>query len=195
MIPAFVLVVAAVAYRIATGLMISSGTTWPSNFAPFAAIALCGAAYFPRGYRLAVPLVALLFSDIVLNTYYRFPLLDPRIVCHYLALLLVAGLGLLLRRRASIMTLLPASLAASTIFYVITNTFSWLADPGYMKNLAGLWQALTVGLPQYSATPTWMFFRNSLVSDLLFTALFVACIHFGRSGERLGSKPSISRAA
>ena len=52
------------------------------------------------------------------------------------------------------------------------------------KNFAGLIQALTVGLPQYSATPTWMFFRNSLVSDLLFTGLFVLCMNFGRSSER-----------
>ena len=67
---------------------------------------------------------------------------------------------------------------------MITNAFSWFTDPGYAKNFAGLIQALTVGLPQYSATPTWMFFRNSLVSDLFFTAVFVLCMNFGRSAER-----------
>jgi hypothetical protein len=67
------------------------------------------------------------------------------------------------------------------MFYVITNTFSWLSDPGYAKNLAGLIQSLTIGLPQYSATPTWMFFRNSLISDLVFTGLFVVCMNAGRS--------------
>jgi Family of unknown function (DUF6580) len=67
---------------------------------------------------------------------------------------------------------------------LITNTFSWLSDSGYVKNLAGLIQALTVGLPQYSATPTWMFFRNSLLSDLFFTLLFVACMNFGRKTSR-----------
>ena len=46
-------------------------------------------------------------------------------------------------------------------------------------------QALTVGLPQYGATPTWMFFRNSLVSDLLFTLLFVACMSFSRRAAAL----------
>jgi hypothetical protein len=84
----------------------------------------------------------------------------------------------------SLKTLLPASIVASTMFYVITNTFSWLSDPGYAKNLAGLIQSLTVGLPQYSATPTWMFFRNSLVSDLIFTGLFVVCMNAGRSMGR-----------
>ena len=37
------------------------------------------------------------------------------------------------------------------------TSFSWLSDPGYAKNFAGLIQSLTVGLPSYSATPTWMF--------------------------------------
>jgi hypothetical protein len=91
---------------------------------------------------------------------------------------------LLLQRRASWKTLLPASLAASLTFYVVTNWVSWIYEPGYAKNFAGLIQALTLGLPQYSATPSWMFFRNSLISDLLFTLLFVLCMNFGRSTER-----------
>jgi len=96
-----------------------------------------------------------------------------------------------LQNRASLKTLLPASIVGSTIFYAITNAFSWLSDPGYAKNFAGLIQALTTGLPQYSATPSWMFFRNSLISDLLFTLLFVLCMNFGRSME--GSRARAAR--
>jgi hypothetical protein len=183
MIPA-ILILAAVIFRIVTGLAIISGSTWLSNFAPLAAIALCGAVYFQAKLKFALPLGALLLSDIVLNMYYSAPLLAPEIVCRYLALALVGWLGLALANRPSWKTLLPASLAGSTLFYVITNVFSWLSDPGYVKNFAGLIQALTVGLPQYSATPTWMFFRNSIVSDLLFTGLFVLCMNFVRSSER-----------
>jgi hypothetical protein len=91
---------------------------------------------------------------------------------------------LVLQNRASLKTLLPASVGASAIFYLITNAFSWFTDPGYTKNFTGLIQALTVGLPQYGATPAWMFFRNSLLSDLFFTAVFVLCRNFGRSTER-----------
>jgi hypothetical protein len=181
MIPAFLLIVAAVAYRIVTGLAITSGTTWLSNFAPMAAIALCGAAYFPARYKFTVPLIALFISDVVLNMHYGFSLFSPFVASHYLGFALVGGLGLLLRNRASLKTLLPASLAASLIFYVVTNIVSWAFDPGYVKNFGGLLQALTVGLPAYSATPTWMFFRNSLLSDLLFTGLFILCMHWGRT--------------
>jgi len=181
MIPAFLLIVVVVAYRIVTGLAITSGTAWLSNFAPMAAIALCGAAYFPARYKFTVPLIALFISDVVLNMHYGFSLFSPFVASHYLGFALVGGLGLLLQNRASLKTLLPASLAASFIFYVVTNIVSWAFDPGYVKNFGGLLQALTVGVPAYSATPTWMFFRNSLLSDLLFTGLFVLCMHWGRT--------------
>jgi Family of unknown function (DUF6580) len=181
MIPALFLVLLAVVYRIATAVIVQSGGgAWLSNFAPLAAIALCSAIYFPRKYKFTVPLAALLISDIVLDLYYRASLFDPLILCRYFAFALVGLLGLAISRRASLKTIVPASIAGSALFYGITNAFSWLTDPGYVKNLAGLIQSLTVGLPQYGSTPTWMFFRNSLVSDLLFTLLFVACMSFSR---------------
>ena len=184
MIPALLLVFSAVAYRVTTGLLIHSGAGWLSNFAPLAAIALCSAAYFPKKYKFSVPLVTLFISDAVINFRYSVPLFDPQILLRYLALVMVGCVGLLLQNRASLKTLLPASVVGSTIFYTITNVFSWLSDPGYVKTLGGLIQALTVGLPQYSATPSWMFFRNSLISDLLFTLLFVLSMNFGQSTAR-----------
>jgi hypothetical protein len=184
MIPALILILAAVAYRIAAGLLIHSGATWLSNFAPLAAIALCGAAYFPTKFKFTVPLGALFISDLFLNYVYAAPLIQSHMLSRYIALALVGLLGFALQNRASVKTLLPASIVGSTIFYLITNSFSWLSDPGYVKNFGGLIQALTVGLPEYSATPTWMFFRNSLLSDLFFTLLFVACMNFGRKTSR-----------
>jgi hypothetical protein len=194
MIPALFLILVAIAYRIATGVLIHSGTTWLSNFAPLAAIALCGAVYFPRKYKFTVPFVALLISDIVLNFYYH-ATWDALIVFRYAAFALVGCLGFAIRNRATLKTIIPASLAGSTLFYLITNVFSWLTDPGYAKTFAGLIQALTVGLPAYGATPTWMFFRNSLLSDLFFTLLFVACMSFSRSGNRVRSAATVPRAA
>lgn len=184
MIPALILTLSAVAYRVAAGLLIHSGATWLSNFAPLAAIALCGAAYFPTKFKFTVPLGALFISDLLLNYVYAARLIQSHMLSRYIALALVGLLGFALQNRASVKTLLPASIVGSTIFYLITNTFSWLGDSGYVKNLTGLIQALTVGLPQYSATPTWMFFRNSLLSDLFFTLFFVACMNFGRKTSR-----------
>jgi hypothetical protein len=182
MIPALLLIISAVVFRIATGFFGQHAHSigW-LNFAPVAAIALCAAAYFPLKYKFSVPMIALLISDIVLNFHYGVSLASPFVLSHYLGFAIIGCLGLLLQNRASWKTLLPASIVASVIFYVVTNSVSWIYDPGYAKSLAGLIQSLTIGLPQYSATPTWMFFRNSLVSDLIFTALFVVCMNVGRS--------------
>jgi len=195
MIPALLLVFSAVIYRVTTGLLIHSGASWLSNFAPLAAIALCSAAYFPNKYKFSVPLVTLFISDVIINFRYGAPLLDPQIVVRYAALAIIGGIGLLLQNRASLKTLLPASIVGSTIFYGFTNAFSWLSDPGYSKNFAGLLQSLTIGLPQYSATPSWMFFRNSLVSDLLFTLVFVLCMKVGQSRDRSGARAAPFRPA
>jgi hypothetical protein len=195
MIPAFLLVLFVVAYRIVAGLLIQSGAGWLSNFAPFAAIALCCGTYFPTRFKLSVPLIGLFLSDAVLNVYYSAPMFTGHIVGRYLALALIAGFGILLQNRASLKTLVPASLASSTLFYFVSIFFSWASDPGYVKNAGGLLQALTVGLPQYSATPSWMFYRNSLVSDLLFTIAFVACMNFARNAERSRAGATLPRAA
>jgi hypothetical protein len=196
MIPALILILSAVAYRIAAVFLIQSGhASWLANFAPLAAIALCGAAYFPTKWKFTIPLGALFISDLVLNYVYRAPLVQTQMVGHYLALALVGLIGLALQNRASFKSLLPASVLGSTIFYLITNAASWISDPGYAKNFAGLIQALTVGLPQYSATPTWMFFRNTLLSDFFFTLLFVACMNFGRSTSRARTEAALPRVA
>lgn len=193
MIPAFLLVVLAVLYRIATGILVQSGSaTWLSNFAPLAAIALCCAVFFSGSWKFIVPLAALLVSDVVLNLYYGATLLDPLMLGRYLALIAVGCLGLLIQNRTSLKVLLPATIGGSVVFYFISNAFSWISDPGYVKNFAGFIQALTVGLPGYP--PTWVFFRNSLVSDLVFTGLFVLAVHYGRSAAT-SRAPALSRAA
>src|SRR5947207_1496003 len=184
MIPALLLILSAVAYRIVTGLLIHSGATWLSNFAPLAALALCGGAYFPPRLKFSVPLGALFLSDLILDYSYGAPLVGLHTLSRHFALALVGLIGFALQNRASFKTLLPASIVGSALFYLITNSFSWLSDPGYTKNFSGFIQALTVGLPQYSTTPTWMFFRNSLLSDLFFTLLFIVCMNFGRNTAR-----------
>jgi hypothetical protein len=59
------------------------------------------------------------------------------------------------------------------VFYLVTNTLSWLQDSAYAKTIAGWIQALTLGRPDWHPT-TWEMFRNTLLSGGLFTALFAA---------------------
>jgi len=196
MIPALLLILSAIAYRIVTTLFVQSDSIGLLNFAPLAAIALCSAAYLPTKYKFTVPMIALLISDVVLNAHYGFSMLSPFALSHYIAFAVIGGLGLLLQNRASLKTLLPASIAASLIFYAATNTVSWIFDPVYPKNFAGFIQAQTTGHPAYATTtPAWMFFRNTAISDLLFTALFVGCMHLGRSTSRSPAAEALPRTA
>jgi hypothetical protein len=62
-------------------------------------------------------------------------------------------------------------LGGGVVFYLVTNTASWFANTAYPRGLGGLWMSLTTGLPGFP--PTWMFFRNSLVSDFLFAGILL----------------------
>jgi hypothetical protein len=175
MFAAFALLLVVVVYRIISGFYGSSDFTWLHNFAPVAAVALCGAVYLPRRVAIALPLLMLLISDVVLNAFhYHQPLLTFDILPRYVALGLISTLGFALRGRTQLPGLLGASAAGSLIFYVLTNTGSWLHEPGYTKTAAGWLQAMTSGLPGFP--PTWWFYRHTLLSDLCFTLLFYACL-------------------
>ncbi len=173
MIPALVLFAAAVVYRLILGYF-GGSDSWLPNFAPVAAIALCGPCVFPRRVAIVLPLAILFASDVLLNLHYGASLISGEMLVRFLALAAITCLGFFLGSHKRMGTFLLASLGASVFFYLATNTASWLTAPEYAKSFAGWWQALTVGIPGYP--PTWTFFRNSVVSDLLFTALFVGCL-------------------
>lgn len=168
MLAAIILTLVVILYRVVFGL---AGA--PGNFSPMAAVVLCGAVFFPRRLAFTLPLAALLVSDIVLNAHFGAPMFSWEILPRYFALALTAGMGWLLRESPRALSVFAASLAGSIFFFVVTNTGSWLAEPAYAKTAAGWTQALTTGLPGFP--PTLTFFRNSLASDMLFTALFLGC--------------------
>ena len=151
-----------------------SHITWLQNFSPLAAICLCGAIYLPRKLAVILPVSIIFISDLILDAHYHASLFCPEMLSRYIALALVVGLGWAVRKQGRISMVIPASMLGAILFYIITNTGSWISDAGYQKNFAGWLQSLTTGLPGYPSA--WTFFRNSVASDLLFTALFVLCM-------------------
>ena len=195
MIAPVLLVLAAIFYRVIIGVAGMHEMQWLHNFSPMAAIALCGAIYFPRRIAIFAPLAAFLVSDLVLNTYYMastphvVSLLSVKMIPEYVALGLSAALGWKLRANPKPGLILGASVLGSIAFYVITNSGDWLAEPLYAKTAAGWVQALTTGLPGYP--PTLSFFRNTAASDLLFTAIFIACMAWK---PRMETAPQVALA-
>ena len=175
MIAPLILLLVVVLYRVVLGVAGSSDLHWLHNFSPVAAVALCGAIYLPKRIALVLPIGMLLASDLILNLFhYHKPFFTAEIVPRYLALLLISALGFRLRGKVRLPGLLAASVGGSLIFYFITNTGSWWAEPAYSKTIVGWVQALTVGVPGWPST--WWFYRHTLVSDVLFTLLFAACM-------------------
>ncbi|MFM7819202.1 MAG: DUF6580 family putative transport protein, partial [Verrucomicrobiota bacterium] len=87
--------------------------------------------------------------------------------------------------RSRFLTLLGGGLLGAILFYLVSNTAAWLfnpfRNPEYTRNLAGWIIALTKGTGGYPQT--WEFFRNTLLSGGLFTALFAGTWRLTASAE------------
>jgi hypothetical protein len=162
------------------------------NVAPVTALAFCAAVYLRDWRWWLVPFVALTLSDLWLNQYhatqfgYTWSLgeMGLRAACFAGAL----GLGCLVAQRRNVLTLAVGALGSSLIFYVGTNSVSWFTDPFYARTVAGWAQSLTVGHPEFP--PTLWFFRNTLLGDLLFTAIFATAFKFATGRETAGARMS-----
>jgi hypothetical protein len=166
-----------------------------SNFAPLMALTFCGAVYFRDRRLWLVPFAALLLSDLYIDWHYASHLgytwgagdAVIRLGCFAAGL----GLGRLVAARPSRLNLFSGALGGSLLFYLVTNSAVWAGDPFYAKTAAGWWQAMTIGHPEFP--PTLVFFRNTLLSDLGFTAAFVAAVEW--SARRAGQPGLLGKSA
>ncbi len=165
----------------------------PENFSAAYALAFCGGLYFAGAMAWWLPLGTLLATDICLNQfYYHQPVFSWYMLGKTLAFAGIVWLGRRHSPRMGFLRLLGGGLLGAIVFYLFTNTASWLSDTGYAKTLAGWLQALTTGLPGYP--PTWEFFRNTLLSGGLFTGLFVAAMKLTAPAESPQEKEAGAKA-
>jgi hypothetical protein len=129
---------------------------WP-NFTPIAAMALFGGANFRKKHlAFIIPLAAMLISDLILG-------LHQWMVAVYVSFALVVGIGMLLKDRLKIGSILLATVGSSILFFIITNFAIWIGSPFYTQNLAGLMTCYVAGLP---------FLNNGILGDLFFSTVF-----------------------
>ena len=184
------LIVAAALWRIAT-------VYHPAlfNVAPITALAFCAAVYIRDWRWWLVPFAALMISDVWLNQYHALELgytwsigeMALRVVCFGG----VVGLGSLVARRRNAATIAMGAIGSSIIFYLGTNSVAWLTDPFYAKTVAGWVQAMTVGHPEFP--PTLWFLRNTILGDVLFTALFAAAFEFATRRQFASERQNATR--
>ena len=154
----------------------------PPGFSPVYAFAFCAGAFLKRSAAWLLPLGVVIATDVVLNFFvYDVSVINGYTLLNYAGLVVIIGLGRLFSARSSFLGLLGGGILGALLFYLITNTGSWIQDPLYPKTFAGWVQALTSGIPGFP--PTWMFFRNTLLGGGLFTGLFVGAMKFSEAME------------
>jgi hypothetical protein len=159
----------------------------PDNFSVLYALFFCAGAFFPGLMAWWLPLGTMLVTDVILNVFfYHAPVLSWYMLITAGSFAGLTLFGKLFSRRSSWLSLLTGGLIGAVLFYLITNTASWLYNPEYPKTFAGWVQALTRGTQ--GNPPTWAFFRNTLLSGGLFTSLFAGAFKLTAEPESAEEK-------
>lgn len=143
----------------------------PPNFSPVFGALLFGGAYLKKRDSIWYPVALLAASDLVLTTqvyHMRFGWNDALGWGGFAA---VALIGWWLRGRISVRTVLAASLAGPTVFFLISNFAVWLGWRMYPPTWEGLAACYVAALP---------FFGNSVVAGVLFTGVLFGGYEFYR---------------
>jgi hypothetical protein len=161
---AYVYLLIAVLFRFLIPVFGSRAVTGMMGFTPVVAALLYFGYKQPRS-RLWIPVVMFAAGDIALSRLvYGYPL-SADLLFSWAFYALAVLLGSLLKENASVPRVAGASLAGSIAFFVLSNFAVWAAWQMYPKTLAGLGACYVAALP---------FFRNAVVGDLAFTAVFFA---------------------
>ncbi|MEE9571888.1 MAG: DUF6580 family putative transport protein [Candidatus Neomarinimicrobiota bacterium] len=138
----------------------------PPNFAPVAAMALFGGAYFSKRWMaFLVPLMAMLVTDLILGFH-------SAMWAVYLSFMLIVVIGMLLIKQKKISNIFLASVSASVLFFAITNFAVWASGIYYPKDLSGLTASYTAAIP---------FFHYTLLGDLFFVALMFGSFELAKT--------------
>ena len=137
----------------------------PHSIDPIIALSLfSGVIVKNRKMSFILPLFSMFFSDLLLEIIYPGNgFYGSGQVGNYLSLLFITALGFGMKQ-INIISVIGFSLMASIGFYLLSNTNVYLADYGnyYSKDWNGYFNCMIAGIP---------FIKNSLINDLLFSAI------------------------
>lgn len=138
----------------------------PPNFAPIAAMALFGGAYFnKKSFAFAVPLAAMFLSDAIIGFHSSMWIV-------YVSFALIVLIGIVLLKKVNVKNVIAASVTASLSFFIITNFGVWAFGTMYPKNFAGLIECYIAAIP---------FIQNTLIGDLFYSGIMFGIYEFAKS--------------
>ncbi len=142
----------------------------PFGFAPQYAMAIFGGAIFIKDKKLAflLPLLSMFISDVLYEILYHTGVTTLQGFyggqwLNYLLFALLTTLGFLIKK-IKVVNVLLASLAAPTVYFLLSNFFVWLGGGGLErpKTFQGLLMCYNDALP---------FYPNSLYATIIFSAV------------------------
>lgn len=159
---------------------------FPPSFSAVYALMFCAGVYFQGRTAWWIPLGTMVLTDVALNFFYYQPhgwavwnattLFYQSLV--YVGYITIIVLGRRFKPKSSYISLVGGGVLGALLFYLVTNIASWLINPfqnpEYKFSLSSLVLALIKGTNGWP--DTWQFFRNTLFSGGLFTALFVGAM-------------------
>lgn len=167
-LPAILLVLLLAGFRVL-------GALFPqelSNWQPLPALLLCSLVFLKGPARWILPLSVWVVTDPIVSAIQGYPLIGWHHIGIAAGLAATVAIGLRLRHRPGYLHVLLGAAGAAVAFYFLSNTVTFLASSLYPKSLDGFVQAQWSGPSGYG--PTWVFLRNSLAANILFTAIFLA---------------------
>ncbi len=142
----------------------------PLGFAPQIAVALFAGSLFVRNkkYAFLLPLISMLISDGIYQLLYVNGLSEIAGFyggqwLNYLLIISLTCFGFLIKKN-NILAIVGSSIAAPTVFFILSNGLVWLGGGGWghPKTMAGLLACYADGLP---------FYPNSMYATLLFSSI------------------------
>ena len=174
---AYLFVILAVLLRLSAG----TGAFATLGFSLVGASLLFFGSRMPRKH-FWIPAALVIGSDIYLNLrVYQIPLtLDQILMWSWY--LVPCFIGFFLRDRIKPLTVLAGGLGTGIGFFLTSNFAVWaFGNIAYAKNLSGLIECYTKAIP---------FFRNGMISDVLFSLVFfgIGALVAQSQNDRVGSK-------
>jgi hypothetical protein len=157
----------------------------PFGFAPQIAMAIFGGAVLKdKKWSFLLPLLSMFLSDLIYQVLYSqglssLPGFYEGQVSNYILFTALTCFGFMIRS-FNPGRILVASVAAPTVYFLLSNLLVWTAGAGYGR--ATLLLAYADGLP---------FYANSIAATILFSAVFFGVYYFVRRSE----SPNVSLAA
>jgi len=130
---------------------------WP-NFTPVISLCLFSGVYLPKKYAVIIPVSLMAVTDLILGWH-------DTIVFTWGSMLLIAGIGVLIKPSKSLNVLAMANIGSAVLFFLITNFGAWLSL--YPLTWEGLKTCYWLALPFFKAT-----FLSTLIYGFIFFGLY-----------------------